>query len=362
VQADQSYRRLREILDVHPSGCPEAPEIYEILEILFTREEARAACGLGFIPRDAEEVAQRAGLDPRDARAHLEAMASRGLVYAREKDGRTGYALLPVMPGLFEFPFMRGDRSPELDRLAGLWKTYLDRLGRELGSPSMRLTRVVPIQEEVENEPGALPFELLDAMIDSARSLGIAHCACREVNAACDAPREACMLFDETCDFLVERGYGRRVSREEMKRLLREFDQAGLVHQVNNSRDKLTFVCNCCPCCCELLRARLRLGNPNVVNPSAFLPEVDTGLCTGCAACAEERCPAGAMRMVEGLAEVDEEKCIGCGLCVTGCPSRALRLKRRPAAAVPAESSRELGRVILEEKGRLYDFLKLNFG
>ena len=40
-------------------------------------------------------------------------------------------------------------------------------------------------------------------MIDQARVVGIGHCACRSTMQRCDAPREACMMFDDTCDFLA---------------------------------------------------------------------------------------------------------------------------------------------------------------
>jgi len=31
---------------------------------------------------------------------------------------------------------------------------------------------------------------------------------------------------------------------------------------------------------------------------------------------------------------VDRDKCIGCGLCVTGCPTQVARLERRPEAEI----------------------------
>ena len=37
------YQKLREKLNAHPSGAPELPEIFEILRILFTPEEAELA-------------------------------------------------------------------------------------------------------------------------------------------------------------------------------------------------------------------------------------------------------------------------------------------------------------------------------
>ena len=34
----------------------------------------------------------------------------------------------------------------------------------------------------------------------------------------------------------------------------------------------------------------------------------------------------------EGIAVVQPERCIGCGLCVTGCPEQAVALSRKPEA------------------------------
>jgi len=36
--AESVHEKLREMLDLHPMGCPPAPEIIEILKILFTED------------------------------------------------------------------------------------------------------------------------------------------------------------------------------------------------------------------------------------------------------------------------------------------------------------------------------------
>jgi len=360
VFVDQGvYEDLRKLLDRDPTGCPPAPEIYEILRILFTQEEASVALGLLFRPLPVSVVARRAGVEPETARALLERMAGKGIVFAKKKEGRWRYALQPAMPGLFEFPFMGGGRSEALDRLAPLWNRYMETFGKGFGSPSMPFARVIPVQEELAHDPAILTYEKIDEMIDRARVVGIGHCACRGTMQRCNAPREACMMFDDTCDFLVSRGFGRVISREEMKRNLREFDARGLVHQVNNSRDKLSFICNCCSCCCELLRARTLLKNPHVMSPSGYLPEVDPGRCTACGFCAEERCPVGALEVRGETWTLSVERCIGCGLCVTGCPASALRLRRAPAVPEPAPTLREMNFTILKEKGKLEAFLSM---
>lgn len=357
--SEEVYEKLREILDYHPAGCPPSPEIREILKTFFTPEEAKVALGLGFRPFPLEEVARRAGVEPEEARARLESLADKGVVFAREKDGVWGYALLPVMPGIFEFPYMKGLDTETRERLTPLWKSYLPKLSREFGTPEVSFSRIVPIQEEVESQPGVLPYDKVYDMIDKAKVVGIGRCACRELEQKCDAPREACMLFDETCTYLVERGFGRYLTKEEMKEKLREFDRAGLVHQINNVQERLTFVCNCCPCCCGLLRASLEWGNPNVFTSSGFVPENDPDLCTGCGICADERCPVGAISIEEDTAVVDEPRCIGCGLCVTGCPNRAMSLRKKAEAVTPPTTTAEMGMRILQRKGKLERFLEL---
>jgi electron transport complex protein RnfB len=55
---------------------------------------------------------------------------------------------------------------------------------------------------------------------------------------------------------------------------------------------------------------------------------------------------------VDGVAVVDEEWCIGCGVCVSRCSTDAIGLKLRDdTGRVPAPGFRELHRRILEEKG-----------
>lgn len=354
------YSKIREMLDASPAGCPDAPEIHEVLRMLFSEDEAELVCNLAFMPRPVEAIAQKAGMPADECGAMLESMAARGVVLSSEREGVLGYAMLPVMPGLFEFPFMKGERGEFEDRLAVLWQSYSPVLGRGLGSPGTRLIRAIPVQEEVENEPGILTHDMLYDLIDNAKSMAIAHCACRESERECDSPREACMIFDDKADFLVERGFARYLTPDEMKEKLREFDRAGLVHQVNNSADKLSLICNCCTCCCHLLRAMKDWGNPNVIASSGFVPVLDAELCVECGTCAEERCPMGAAAVTDDGLTYDEDRCIGCGLCVTGCPNEALRLVKRAEAAPPPATARDMALALLQEKGRLQRFIEIN--
>lgn len=351
------YEELRKHLDKHATGAPESPEIIEILSTFFTPDEARIAVCAPFRPKPAVVIAERAGVPAEEAKRHLESMADKGLVYAREKNGEWGYALLPIMPGIFEFPFMKGVKDETLERMAVLWDSYFKTHMKEMSELPVPFARVVAVQEEIENEPRVLTYEKVFQLIDDAKVLGISHCACRTAFANCDGPLEACMLFDETCTYLVERGYARYITRDEMKRLLREFEEIGLVHNVNNSQDKLQFICNCCPCCCGFLRGIVEFGAPNTLASSGFLAKVDADLCTGCAVC-EERCPVGAIEMVDELAVVSDGRCIGCGLCATGCSTDAIALVRSDDPPVTPESMAAMGIEVLKARGKLEEFLE----
>jgi ferredoxin len=357
--SDEVYEKLRELLDRHPTGCTPAPEIIEILKVFFTAEEARVALGLGFRPFSVADVARRAGTDEGTAQRCLESLADKAVVFVREKEGSTGYALLPVMPGIFEFPYMKGMSEEMREKLTPLWRSYLPKLGKGFGGTETRFSRIIPIQEEVESEPGVLPYQKVYEMIDKARVVGIGTCACRDMARHCAYPLEACMLLDETCTYLIERGFGRYLSKEEMKEKLRQFDEAGLVHQINNVQQSLTFVCNCCTCCCGLLRMSLEWGNAPVFTSSGFMPEVDADSCNGCGICADERCPVGAIEVVEEVAVVSQDSCIGCGLCVGGCPEEALRLVKTEDYREPPQTTAEMGMKILQEKGKLESFMEV---
>lgn len=357
--SDGIYEELRELLDTHPLGCPPAPEIIEILKILFNEEEARVALGLGFIPFAVDQIARRAGMDPKEAELHLESLADRGVVFAREKKGAKGYALLNII-NLFENPYRKGIHDATINKLTPLWARYRPTLSSHLGGETTSIARVVPIRQKIESKAEILSYEKIDEMIDEAKVMGIARCACREFEQKCDAPREACMVFDATCTYLVDRGFARYLTRDEMKQKLKEFDDTGLVRQVNNTRDRLEFVCHCCACCCRLLSALTEFDNPRVLTRSAFVPVTDPEKCEGCGTCADQRCPMGARKMVENRPVLTVERCIGCGLCATGCPNDAIRMERTAEVPLPPADYMELGMRLLQEKGKLEDFIKVN--
>ena len=355
-----TYERLREILDAHPSTAPQSTAINEILRILFAPDEAAVAVRMSFKPKGASVLAEAAGVSEEDARHCLESMADKGIIFSQTREGKTIYGLVPLIPGVFEFPFMKGGGTPMHDRLAALWEDYHhEALGASFAGNPTPLMRVVAVEKSIMANDRVHPYEEVKQLIEGAGFLALTQCACRVSVAKCDKPKEVCLIFDGVGKFLVERGFARPISKEEGMKVLDQAEAAGLVHTSNNSADKASVICNCCPCCCTILRGKTQLKHPHAFEPSRFAAVVNSADCLACEFCAEERCPMQAIEIRGDAAFVREEDCIGCGLCVTACPSGAMSLAERKEIPAIAATTQEMAVKVLQEKGRLEAFMKV---
>jgi NAD-dependent dihydropyrimidine dehydrogenase PreA subunit len=356
-----NYERFRQMLNAHPSGAPKSTAFKKILKLLFTPEEIEVALGMGFAPKDIHVIAEAAGVSEEEASARCESMADKGVIYSRMKRGEMGYALLPTVPGLFEFPFMTGGGTPTHDQLARLWQEYHhEALGEEFAGSETPFTRVIPVRESISPDIEVLPYEEIPEMLEDAKTIALAQCPCRVSVGACDNPLDVCLIFDSTAEFLISRKIARKITQEEALQAVRRAEEAGLVHTVNNSQDKLTLICGCCSCCCTILRGFTQLHSANAIAKSRWLAQVDPDLCTGCETCIDERCQVGAISMADGVAVVQADNCIGCGLCASECPDGAVTMILRPQEiAEPPATVVEMGLKIANEKGRLEKFMEL---
>lgn len=355
-----SYEQLREILDSHPSTAPKGDAIDEILRILFTPDEAAIAVKMNFKPKNPASLATSSGVSESEAEKRLESMADKGIIFSRTKDGKKSYGLVPLIPGVFEFPFMKGGGTPMHDRLAKLWEAYHhESLGASFAGNPTPMMRVIAVEKSVTPKDQIHPYEEVKHLIENSNYVALTKCACRVSVAKCDKPKEVCLIFDGVGEFLVERGFARWISKSEGMKVLDEAEAAGLVHTSNNSADKASVICNCCPCCCTILRARTQLNHPHGFEPSRFTALVTSGDCIACGVCADDRCPMQAVEVGDDAAFVQEEKCIGCGLCVSTCPAGAMGLvERKQIPPVPA-TTQDMAIKVLQEKGRLDAFMKV---
>ncbi len=351
------YARLMERMDEFPLGAPESERLLELLRMIFDREQAALALELPGYPVEAGEFADRLGRDLSEVEAALERMADDGLVFAREKRGKKYYSLLPLLPGIFETQFMKAEATPEKRRLAELFDAYYhEGWGEKSFSGAVPMARVLPVEEEVSRKDRVLPYERVSAYIKSSASKALTTCFCRHqaelLGRACGAPKDVCMALGPFADFLVERGFARRATTEEMLEALDRAEEAGLVHLTDNFQDKVNFICNCCGCCCGFLGTLTKLGLSGSVAAASYAASVDPDLCSGCEDCLAA-CQVSAIAMRGGTASVDPARCIGCGLCASRCPSSAITVSEREGWAEPRGTLAELGAALLQERGRL---------
>jgi ferredoxin len=221
------------------------------------------------------------------------------------------------------------------EELATLVERYLQETGGAgITEHTPALHRVIPVEESIRFELEIFPHERASQLLESAKSWGVRDCICRVqqtlIGKGCDHPVENCLVFAPIEGAFDYSDVNRAITEEEALRILSEAEVSGLVHSTGNYQGPHHYICNCCTCCCGILRGVVEFGVPTAVAKADFHAMVDADLCAGCADCVE-RCQFGALSVPEETAEVDGARCVGCGLCTTVCPTEALTLERRPA-------------------------------
>ncbi len=244
-----------------------------------------------------------------------------------------GYRLAPFVVGFYE-AHMLEQRDAEFARLVEEYFCGGGAAGIMSAQPAIH--RVVPARGATEME-WVLPYDDVRAILGKASSFRVETCVCRlqqdELGARrCDFPLESCLWFS----YAESGDEASAISHEEALAVLDEAERVGLVHTVSNVASGIGYVCNCCGCCCGLLRGITEWGIEGSVAQANYFAEIDPLVCTACGVC-EERCQVDAIAVNDdGVRVVRRESCIGCGLCVTGCPEEAARLRRKPEDEIVA--------------------------
>jgi ferredoxin len=368
------YGRLQKRLDRVPIGAPPAEALYEILRRLFTEEEAAIAAKMPVRFTDIHGVARRTRRSPDALRPVLERMAGKGLVMDFERKGRTLYILSPTVLGFFEFAYMRiRDDIPQKDVARFMIEYAHERpdLAKAVFAGKTQAGRTLVHESAVDPDDltRVLDHERATAIVRDAKEVAVSLCYCRHVmeheGKSCGKALNVCTTLNAAADFVIRRGLGRKISREEALDILAATRGAGLVHIGDNVRKRPAYICHCCGCCCMMLAAINRFRIFDAVVTSPFLAAAEHARCTGCGLCAK-RCPVGAIAIrgsdKEAKAEVDGDRCLGCGVCVPACVKSALRMEPRAARIVVPEDAWRRAVVMAIERGKLQNLLFDDFG
>ncbi|MDY7042098.1 MAG: 4Fe-4S dicluster-binding protein [Chloroflexota bacterium] len=307
--------------------------LLKLLDILLSEEEARWIVALPATPK---QLAARLNENEERIEAGLHNLFVRGLVFISEHTEQGPRYIADDNPGRFMDMILFDPRYGHLGTgFFDLWRDFFnEELVHAPRSPDKLPFRVIPVEEKIEEQRGILPYERVAELVKQARRIVVQECPCRVRERECDAPLETCIALDNVADYVLSRQIGREIDVDEALAILRQAEELGLVHEVENT-DQPTVICACCPCCCVFLRAITRYQKEYVVAKSRYRASIDREKCAQCATCLE-RCHFGAIRREESGMMVDPELCFGCGLCSSTCPNGAITLiEVREAEHIP---------------------------
>lgn len=355
------YRQLQKHLDHMPVPFPETKSGVEIrlLKHLFNEEEASIALKLSALPEALEKIHKRFKKEEitRERLIFiLDGLFDKGAIMAIPHPERGQlYSKLPLAIGIFEHQVDRITKELAEDFFAYEEEGFADAL---LGAKTKQM-RTIPVNIKIEPEFHVGAYDNARTIVENSKGpFAVMNCVCRQAR---DKMGETCKQTDilETCftlgisaKFMMDKGVGRELDREEMLRLITRAEHEGMVLQPANTQDP-GFICCCCGCCCGVLTAAKKYPEPAELFQTNFYAEIDPEKCTACGAC-QSMCQMDALVSVNSHTEVLRSHCIGCGVCLQACDFEAISLLKKEKESVPPKDSKEMyKRMILERYGIL---------
>lgn len=336
---DAQYQELAKRI-----GLGDSERIPKLFKMLADEAEAELLLSL---PGNAPALAEKLGRPEDKVAEMIQTLFVKGLAFPVFRTDPPIYRLCRDMIQFHDATILWPDAPRDF---LDLWQEWVDVEWLELAKIIEKTTplpfmRVIPVGMNVQADAHILAFEDVKDIIENSKNLAVTNCTCRLTAQRCDHTLEACIQVNRGADYAIARGTGRRLTKAEALDICLKSEEEGLIHSTFNQKSVDMVICNCCPCCCQMLPVLIKHGT-NLVSPSRFQADVDQDLCSGCEICLE-RCYFGAMEMTardgdedELVATVKAEKCLGCGLCQVICPEEAISLLEvRPVDHVPDKFS-----------------------
>lgn len=373
------YEKLQQRLNKVPQRVPRSEALYKILCHLFSEKEATLVSQLPIKPFNLKTVSRIWKLNETETQKILDELSSRALLLDIEKDGEQIFLLPPPMAGFFEFSLMRVREDIDQKVLSELFHQYLnveeDFIKDLFLGSETRLGRVFVQESVLTNDEAThiLDYERASHVIRESSHIGISMCYCRHkmehLNQACDAPSDVCMTFGNAAASLIKHDHARQVEVAEALNILAKCYEENLVQCGENVRDGVSFICNCCGCCCEGLIAVKKFGSLQPLHTTSYFPVINQQKCSGCGKC-KIVCPIDAIEIVTAkqdnpndnqgknrVAEVDLSICLGCGICVRSCNAQSMALQRRDHQIITPANSVHRTVLMAIEKGLLHNLI-----
>lgn len=349
--SDQVYKDLLEVMKSRRGSYAgmDIPEFYELVEELFTPEEAEVNNALGRKPLPAGEIAKEIGRDETEIQAILETMADKGLCKTYMEDDGRRYQGVPFIPGIFEYQFMGGKTTERHKKIAKLIHAYEQAYDTAAGETEMTFptSRVIVVDRAIDAGNTIHTYDQVANYIDKYDTVAVGTCYCRHAaqlrgEDVHGMPLDVCMWFGNMAEYAIERLGVRQMSKQEALDVLKTSEEAGLIHMSRNTTEDIEFICNCDRWHCGTVQTVLKQPKPAMFFNSGYQPQFDPDLCAACETCIE-RCPPEALTLGDDdVPTVDLDRCFGCAVCATGCPSDAIIMEAKPDFPIPPKDTKEL--------------------
>jgi ferredoxin len=221
----------------------------------------------------------------------------------------------------------------------------------------------------LEHKLEVLDYEKASEVIKTASHRAVGMCYCRHkmehLGKACDAPMEICLTFNDVAASLIKHNIAKEIDLQEGMDLVQTAYDNNLVQFGENVREQVSFICNCCGCCCEAMLAAKKFAMLQPVHTTNYLPVITTEDCNGCGKCVNV-CPVEAMSLVSAndplkkkkkKAVLNEDICLGCGLCVRSCSSGKIHLIERKQRVITPLNSAHRVVVMAIERGKFQNLI-----
>ncbi|MDX2445908.1 MAG: hypothetical protein QNK29_01770, partial [Desulfobacterales bacterium] len=236
-----------------------------------------------------EQLKQTSGFSGENIERLTNSLARAGLLFNQpSSSGVMIYRLLPlVMIGLMEYKFMTQLTGSDEEReLAELFETLLAELKDEIQNnydalkplfevaPAVdrtvatgktddgKIIQKIKVDQSVDMpEDFVLPSQTIEDIINKFDEIAVGYCFCRQRRSllgddcATSAPTLNCFTFGKSARHTVAQGFAKKITRAEALQIMKEAEEAGLVHKAFHpgSRETSleTSICNCCKDCCD---------------------------------------------------------------------------------------------------------------
>ncbi len=322
--------------------------IIDILKMVITEEQARFLVLLRKSSYNLEQLKSLTDMGDETLTKMIKDLNHSGALTAIPSisTGVMVYRIVPFFPGMLEFTLMRGETNENTKKIARLWQKFFDETVKltqtnyDLVVKSLKdrrpIDRVVPVEQEIEvQQEKIIPLEEMSRIIEENDPIALTTCYCRHQKDLIGDPckttdlRKNCFGFGRAAEFLIRENFGEKISKEDALRIMKESEDAGLVHKAfHNGLDpakEIEGICQCCKCCCGTFASHYAGAAP-FLSQTSYLAKINEENCVACGTCVE-KCNAEAIEL-EDIAVVDEERCIGCGLCAYHCPENAIEMVR----------------------------------